>query len=105
MGPDIAAAGFSALGASARLEILRLLVRTGPSGLSIGHIQARLELPPSTLAHHLRTLCAAGLVQQSRDGRSVNNRANFELVGTLAAYLTDECCRDEAPGLPEGQSA
>ena len=48
-----AARAFSALGSEARLQVLRTLVRAGPEGLSVGQIQERTSIAPSTLAHHL----------------------------------------------------
>jgi len=71
-----AAQGFAAMGSEARLEVLRALVRAGQDGLTIGDIRERTGIAPSTLAHHLKFLAAADLVDQQKDGRSVINRAN-----------------------------
>ena len=54
------AAALAALGHEARLKLFRLLVRAGPEGLSVGEIGRHLSIPPSTLAHHLGALVAAG---------------------------------------------
>lgn len=94
MTPEEAAAGFAALGSEARLAVLRTLVRAGREGLAIGAIQTRLDIPASTLAHHLRMLASADLIEQARDGRTVLTRAKFDRVAELAGYLTHECCRD-----------
>lgn len=98
---DQAAAGFAALGSGPRLQVLRCLVRAGRDGLAIGEIQRRLEVPGSTLAHHLRILREAGLIEQARDGRSVLSRARFGHVAALAGYLMDQCCADVTPLVPE----
>ncbi len=89
-----AAQGFAAVGSEPRLDVLMTLVRAGPEGLTVGEIQSRLSIPPSTLAHHLKFLSAAGLVEQDRQGRSVVNRAAFERIESLADYLLRECCID-----------
>lgn len=89
-----AAAGFAALGSEPRLEVLRCLVRAGHRGLAIGAIGQRTGMPGSTLAHHLRILREAGLIDQSRDGRSVVSRARFGQVRALAGYVMDQCCTD-----------
>ena len=89
-----AAQGFAAVGSEPRLDVLMTLVRAGPEGLTVGDIQTRLNIPPSTLAHHLKFLSAAGLVEQDRQGRSVVNRAAFERIESLADYLLRECCID-----------
>ncbi len=75
--------------------MLRLLVRAGKDGLTVGRLQERSGLPASTLAHHLRFLSAGGLVEQERQGRAVINRAAFGHIEALAAFLLDECCIDD----------
>ena len=70
-----AAQGFAAMGSEARLQVLRTLIRAGDDGLSVGEIQDRTDIPPSTLAHHLRFLTSAGLLEQEKAGRTVTNRA------------------------------
>ncbi|MBK0398756.1 helix-turn-helix transcriptional regulator [Limibaculum sp. M0105] len=82
----------AALGHDARLGIFRLLVRAGPDGLNIGDIGRHLDLAPSTLAHHLGTLVAAGLVVQERQGREVINRADFEAMRRVLDFVSAECC-------------
>jgi DNA-binding transcriptional ArsR family regulator len=95
-----AAQGFAAAGSEPRLEVLRVLIRAGEEGLSIGEIQGRLRFAPSTLAHHLRFLSAAGLIEQTKLGRSVVNRANFSRIEALAAFLLHECCFEDPAYAP-----
>lgn len=90
-----AAQGFAAIGSEARLEVLRALVRAGDGGLSVGEIQARTGMPASTLAHHLRFLASGGLIEQVKTGRTVINRAAYDHLKALAAYILKECCADE----------
>jgi len=87
----------AALGHEARLEIFRLLVRAGDEGLTVGEIVARLGLAPSTLAHHLQALVAAGLVVQERRGREVWNRPQFAVMRAVVTHLTAECCAGLVP--------
>jgi DNA-binding transcriptional ArsR family regulator len=87
-----AAAKLAALGHEARLKVFRLLVRAGPDGLNIGDIGRLLGLAPSTLAHHLGALVAAGLVSQEKRGRETLNRADVTAMRTLFAYVEAECC-------------
>ena len=91
-----AAQGFAAIGSEPRLEVLLLLVKAGPEGLTVGDIQARTAMAASTLAHHLRFLASAGLIEQERRGRSVFNRARFDHLERLGGYLLEECCADSA---------
>ena len=91
-----AARGFAAAGAEPRLEVLLDLVRAGPQGLTVGEIQERLKMPASTLAHHLRFLKSASLIEQEKYGRTVINRARFDYIEDLAQFLLKECCTESA---------
>ncbi|WP_170398332.1 ArsR/SmtB family transcription factor [Ruegeria arenilitoris] len=92
---ETAAAGFSAMGSEARLKVLRTLVRAGQAGLTVGEIQERTGIAPSTLAHHLRFLAAGGVVEQEKVGRSTINRASYDELRNLAQFILAECCADE----------
>ena len=81
-----------ALGQPTRLDVFRLLVKAGEPGLPFGEIQALTGVPASTLSHHLATLARAGLVNQSKRGRSNFSTANFDAMRGVVAFLTAECC-------------
>ena len=66
-----AASTFAALGSEQRLGVLRVLVRAGDKGLTIGELGERSGVTGSTLTHHMKILNAAGLVEQVRDGRKI----------------------------------
>lgn len=87
-----AAQGLAALGNSTRLRLFRLLVRAGPEGLNISDLQRFLNMPASTLAHHLSTLTRADVVVQQRRGREVICTAEHAVINGLVAYLKDQCC-------------
>ncbi len=89
-----AAASFAAIGSPARLAVLAALVRSGETGLTVGALQARLAMPASTLAHHLGALVRAGVVTQTKEGRTVTNRAHLDLLAALADFLLAEGCQD-----------
>jgi ArsR family transcriptional regulator, arsenate/arsenite/antimonite-responsive transcriptional repressor len=88
------AAGFSAMGSESRLKVLKVLVRAGESGLTVGEIQERTGIAPSTLAHHLKFLAGGGVVVQEKAGRSTINRADFDQLRVLADFILGECCAD-----------
>jgi DNA-binding transcriptional ArsR family regulator len=90
-----AAAGFASLGSEARLHVVLTLVKAGNDGLTISDIQSNTKIPASTLAHHLRSLTNAGLIEQKRFGRTIINKAAYEHLEILADYLLKECCQDE----------
>ena len=93
MTEDQAADAFAGLANRTRLRLFRLLVRAGESGLNVGDIQRLLDIPASTLAHHLAALNTAGLVVQERHGREVISRADYDGVRRMVGYLTEECCK------------
>jgi len=87
-----AAAGLAALGSPVRLRLFRLLVRAGEAGANVTDLVRLMEIPASTLTHHLTALSRAGLVHQARRGREVICTADYQRVNALAAYLTESCC-------------
>ena len=89
------------LGNATRLEIFRLLVRAGPAGLAVGEIQEHLDIPGSTLSHHVSHLVNAGLVHQQRQGRVLRCTPNFPLIDEVIRFLTDECCTGVGARVPK----
>lgn len=83
----------SALAHDTRLDVFRLLVETGPAGLAVGEIGERLGVPAATLNHHIGQLKQAGLVVCERDGRKRIQRADFDRMDGMLAYLTKNCCQ------------
>lgn len=89
---DTAAKCLAELGNPARLSAYRLLVRAGKAGLTVGEIQRALDVPASTLSHHIAHLISADLITQRREGRTQRCHARFERMDDLLAFLTKECC-------------
>ena len=81
-----------ALASGPRLEIFRLLVRTGPQGLVAGEVASALGLPATNLSFHAKALTQAGLLSVEQEGRYQRYRAQIPLMLDLIAYLTEECC-------------
>ena len=88
----IAIAAFESLSSSIRLDVFRLLVRTGPDGMVAGEIGTALRVPPTNLSFHLKALTQAGLLTVVQEGRFQRYRASHPLMQDLIAYLTEECC-------------
>jgi predicted transcriptional regulator len=87
----------SALAQDARLEIFRMLVGRGPEGMAAGSIAQGLGIPAATLSFHLKEMKNAGIVQYRRDGRSLIYSPDFDAVGSLLAFLTENCCQKTNP--------
>jgi len=92
---DQAAARLEALGNPTRLAIYRLLVRAGGQGRPVGRIQADLDVPASTLSHHLKHLEMAGLVVRRKEGVTHFCSANYPAMDALIGFLTEECCVED----------
>jgi len=83
---------FSAMGSEARLRIMQLLLSAHPDGLVVGEIQEELDIPNSTLSHHLDKLKNEGLVQVRRESTFLHYTANTEALRELLRFLYAECC-------------
>ena len=94
---------FSAMGTEPRLRIMQLLLSAHPEGLVVGELQGELEIPNSTLSHHLDKLKNEGLVRVQRESTFLRYTANTEALQELLQFLYSECCtRNKAlkPALP-----
>jgi DNA-binding transcriptional ArsR family regulator len=83
---------FQAMGTEPRLRILRLLLAAHPEGLVVGDILAKLDIPSSTLSHHLDKLKNEELVTVRREGTFLRYVANTESLQQLLGFLYAECC-------------
>jgi DNA-binding transcriptional ArsR family regulator len=92
---------FSAMGTEPRLRIMQLLLSAHPDGLVVGDIQGELEIPNSTLSHHLDKLKNEGLVEVQREGTFLRYTANTEALQELLQFLYAECCTRNKALKPE----
>ena len=83
---------FSAMGTEARLRIVQLLLTAHPEGLVVSEIQEELDIPNSTLSHHLDKLRNEGLVNVKRESTFLRYMANTEALQELLQFLYAECC-------------
>ncbi|WJY13952.1 metalloregulator ArsR/SmtB family transcription factor [Pectobacteriaceae bacterium CE90] len=83
---------FESLASGIRLDIYRLLVRTGLKGQVAGDLAQELDLAPNKLSFHLKALTHAGLTTVEQEGRFQRYRANIPVMLDVIAYLTEECC-------------
>jgi ArsR family transcriptional regulator len=92
---------FSAIGAEARLRIMQLLLSAHPEGLVVGEIQQELDIPNSTLSHHLDKLRAEDLVRVRRESTYLHYSANTQALQELLQFLYAECCTRNTALKPE----
>ncbi len=83
---------FSAMGTEPRLRIMQLLLSAHPEGLVVGEIQEELDIPNSTLSHHLDKLRNEGLVLVNRESTFLRYTANTEALQEVLQFLYAECC-------------
>ena len=86
------AAMLSAMGTEPRLRIMHLLLSAHPDGLVVGDIQEKLDIPNSTLSHHLEKLKSQELVRIHRESTFLRYTANAEALRQLMRFLYAECC-------------
>ena len=82
-----------ALGHPVRLAILRHVVQAGPEGAAAGEIQSKLDVPASTLSHHIDRLARTGLLEARREGTYIYYSAVFPALRALTDYLWEDCCK------------
>src|ERR1700690_4436280 len=83
---------FSAMGTDPRLRIMQLLLSAHPGGLVVSEIQDELEIPGSTLSHHLDKLKNEDLVNVERKGTFLRYTANTEALREILQFLYADCC-------------
>lgn len=92
---------FSAMGTEPRLRIMRLLLSAHPEGLVAGEIQEELDIPNSTLSHHLDKLKVEELVEVQRESTFLRYTANTNALQELLQFLYAECCTRNKAVKPE----
>jgi ArsR family transcriptional regulator, arsenate/arsenite/antimonite-responsive transcriptional repressor len=91
----------SAMGTEPRLRIMQLLLSVYPDGMVVGEIGSELEIPSSTLSHHLEKLKNEGLVKVQREGTFLWYSANTAALQELLGFLYAECCTRNKAIKPE----
>jgi ArsR family transcriptional regulator, arsenate/arsenite/antimonite-responsive transcriptional repressor len=92
---------FSAMGTEARLRIMQLLLAAHPDGLVVSEIQEELDIPNSTLSHHLDKLKSEDLVKVKRESTFLRYTANSDALQEVLQFLYAECCTRNKAVKPE----
>jgi len=80
---------------------MRLLLSAHPEGMVVSDIQDELEIPNSTLSHHLEKLKGEDLVRVQRESTFLRYTANTEALQELLQFLYAECCTRSKALKPE----
>lgn len=83
---------FSALSQPTRLDVFRLLVKAGETGMLAGDIGDALGVRQNTMSANLSILLQSGLVRNKRQGRSIRYFADMDGMRGLLAFLMEDCC-------------
>lgn len=92
---EVVAKALKELGHPTRLAIYKTIVKAGYKGVAVGAIQERLDVPGSTLSHHISSLASAGLLSQRREGRTLYCVAEYHCLDEVIGFLKAECCTEE----------
>jgi ArsR family transcriptional regulator, arsenate/arsenite/antimonite-responsive transcriptional repressor len=96
MDNKLAVQSLTALAQDSRLRVYRQLVQAGPDGVAAGELADKLDIPPTTLSFHLKTLGHAGLVDARQAGRFIYYSANYTAMNALLGFLSENCCGGRA---------
>ena len=91
---ETAAKKLAELGHTTRLSIFRYLVKVGNQGAPVGRIQEELNVPGSTLSHHINRLVSVGLIKKVRESRVLYCIPQFDVLDELVEFLKSECCTE-----------
>lgn len=91
---DETAKALKELGHPIRLTIFKRLIKSGFHGLAVGQLQKELNIPNSTLSHHISSLASATLITQRREGTTLYCVVEYERFMQVINFLQDECCID-----------
>ncbi len=83
---------FAALSQSTRLDVFRLLIKAGETGMSAGEVGDTLGVRQNTMSANLSILARSGLIRSERQGRSIRYFADMDGVRGLLAFLMEDCC-------------
>lgn len=92
MEKKIALKMFEALSSEVRLDVYRLLVKHGETGLVAGEIATILDIPNTNLSFHLKGLVHSEMLYVEQEGRFLRYKANLDMMLSLVDFLTEECC-------------
>ena len=79
-------------GARVDLDVFRLLLKAGETGMAAGEISEALNVRQNTMSANLSVLHQAGLVRNERQGRSIRYFADLDGTSGLLAFLMEDCC-------------
>jgi len=82
----------SALSQSTRLDVFRLLVKAGETGMLAGEVSDALQVRQNTMSTNLSILTQSGLIRSAREGRSIRYFADMDGMRGLLAFLMEDCC-------------
>lgn len=90
------------LGHPHRLRIFKHLVKAGYGGLPVGVLREELDIPHSSMTHHVASLVSAGLIEQKREGRILRCIPQYNRLWAVTEFLQSECCVNDGNSQERG---
>ncbi|PIB24928.1 transcriptional regulator [Amylibacter kogurei] len=87
-----ATTAFAALSQPTRLDVFRLLVQAGKTGLLAGEIGEKLDVRQNTMSANLLVMLNAGLIRKTREGRGIRYFADMPAMADLIGFMLKDCC-------------
>lgn len=81
------AAAFKALGDPTRLQVFQAIRAKGD--ICACNILEQMDITQPTLSHHVKQLCAAGLISCRKEGRWMHYTVNEDFAKSLSAWFVD----------------
>ncbi len=78
---------FKVLSDPARLRLLSQLTKKNCAPMTVSELTELSDLSQPTVSHHLKKLTEAGLVEKSKEGRTVTHSIRPELFAELRTVL------------------
>lgn len=85
----------SALAHPSRVDVFKYLLAHHPKGLTASQLSQGVNIPPSTLSHHLREMTKGGVIERVADGQSTVTFLDVRRLTQIMTVLTQLCCSIE----------
>ena len=85
MNAEEIAQAFKALGDENRLKMVQMIASA--DDICACHLLDEFDFSQPTLSHHIKILCAAGLIECKREGKWMHYSLNKEFSKQLASFL------------------
>ena len=87
MNAEEMARAFKALGDESRLKMVKMIAEA--EDICACHLLDEFDFSQPTLSHHIKILCAAGLIECRKDGKWMHYSLNPDCIEDMRALLSE----------------